>query len=91
MGQSVDGDVIALTPVKQKSGKIVHCWAVEGDMDETSIKSNEFEMEWPPRSGRTGRFPEVDRGGWFSLEEAARRILPGQAPILRELAARLKT
>jgi predicted NUDIX family NTP pyrophosphohydrolase len=85
VGQSIDGDFIALTPVKQRGGKIVHTWAVEGEVDEAAIKSNEFEMEWPPRSGRQTRFPEVDQGRWFSIAEASRRILPGQAPILEEL------
>ena len=89
VGQSVEGDFLALTPVKQKSGKIVHTWAIEGAVNEVAVKSNEFEMEWPPRSGRKARFPEVDRGQWFPLAEARRRILPAQAPILEELVARL--
>jgi predicted NUDIX family NTP pyrophosphohydrolase len=89
VGQRIDGAFIALTPVKQKGDKLVHTWAVEGEVDEAAVRSNEFEMEWPPRSGRKARFPEVDRGQWFAIEEAARRILPGQAPILRELVARL--
>jgi len=91
VGQSVDGDFLALAPVKQKGGKMVHAWAVEGAVDESAVKSNEFELEWPPRSGRTARFPEVDRGQWFAVEEAKRRILPAQAPILDELAAKLGT
>jgi predicted NUDIX family NTP pyrophosphohydrolase len=89
IGQRIDGDCLALSPVKQKGGKMVHTWAVEGDVDETCIKSNEFEMEWPPRSGRKARFPEVDRAGWFPLAEARRRLLSSQVPILDELAARL--
>lgn len=89
VGQRVDGDFIALTPVKQKGGKIVHTWAVKGEVDEAAITSNEFEMEWPPRSGRKARFPEVDRGQWFSIAEARRRLLSSQVPILDELAARL--
>ena len=91
VGQMVEGDFIALTPVKQSGGKIVHAWAVEGEVDESAVKSNEFEMEWPPRSGRKARFPEVDRGQWFSVAEAARRILPAQAPILEELLAKVGT
>jgi predicted NUDIX family NTP pyrophosphohydrolase len=67
----------------------VHAWAVEGEVDATAMKSNEFEMEWPPRSGRTARFPEVDRGQWFPMAEALCRILPAQAPILEELAAKI--
>jgi predicted NUDIX family NTP pyrophosphohydrolase len=90
VGQRIDGGtVITLTPVKQKGGKVVHTWAVEGEVDETAITSNEFEMEWPPKSGRKARFPEVDRGQWFSVAEARRRVLSGQVPILDELAKRL--
>ena len=89
VGQTVDGTFIALTPVKQRGGKMVHAWAVEGEVDAAAVKSNEFEMEWPPRSGRKARFPEVDRGQWFPMAEALRRILTAQAPILEELQARL--
>jgi predicted NUDIX family NTP pyrophosphohydrolase len=89
VGQSINGDFVALTPVRQKGGKIIHTWAVEGEVDETRIKSNEFEMEWPPRSGRRARFPEVDRGQWFLVPEARRRLLSSQVPIIDELAARL--
>ncbi len=89
VGQRVDGAFIALTAVKQRGGKVVHAWAVEGDVDAAALKSNLFETEWPPRSGRTARFPEVDRGAWFPVAEALRRIVPGQAPILEELLAKL--
>jgi predicted NUDIX family NTP pyrophosphohydrolase len=89
VGQAIDGRFIALTPVKQRGGKIVQAWAVEGEVDAGAVKSNMFEMEWPPRSGRTARFPEVDRGQWFPMAEALRRILPSQAPILEELMARV--
>jgi predicted NUDIX family NTP pyrophosphohydrolase len=89
VGQTVDGTFIALTPVKQRGGKMVHAWAIEGEVDAAALKSNEVEIEWPPRSGRTARFPEVDRGQWFPLAEALRRILPAQAPILEELAAKV--
>jgi predicted NUDIX family NTP pyrophosphohydrolase len=88
VGQSIDGTFIALTPVKQR-GKMVHAWAVEGEVDAAAVKSNEFEMEWPPRSGRTARFPEVDRGQWFPMDEAFRRILTAQAPVLEELLAKI--
>jgi len=90
VGQTIDGTFIALTPVKQRGGKVVHAWAVEGEVDTAAVKSNEFEMEWPPRSGRTARFPEVDRGQWFPTVEALRRILPSQAPILEELLAKTR-
>ena len=74
-----------LTPRRQKSGKIVHAWAVEGDCDADCIRSNDFSMEWPPRSGKMASFPEIDRAGWFTLDEARGKILPGQAPFLDEL------
>ena len=84
-GQSVDGDFRELTPCRQKGGKIVRAWALEGDADEAVI-SNMFEMEWPPKSGRRQSFPEVDRAAWFTLDEARTRVNPGQLPILDELA-----
>ena len=84
-----DADLIDLGQVKQKSGKVVTAWAVEGDLDPSAIVSNTFEMEWPPRSGRRQAFPEVDRAGWFALDEAAAKILPGQLPLLERLAAAL--
>jgi predicted NUDIX family NTP pyrophosphohydrolase len=89
VGQAVDGTFIALTPVKQRGGKMVHAWAVEDEVDPAAVRSNEFEMEWPPRSGRTARFPEVDRGQWFPMTEAFQRILTAQAPILEELQAKV--
>jgi predicted NUDIX family NTP pyrophosphohydrolase len=89
VGQRVDGAFIALTAVKQRGGKVVHAWAVEGEVDAAALNSNLFEMEWPPRSGRSARFPEVDRGAWFPVAEALRRIVPGQAPILEELLVKL--
>ena len=84
-GFSLDGNFIALTPLKQRGGKTVHAWAMEGDVDAQSIKSNLFSMEWPPRSGKHAEFPEVDRAGWFTLEAAKEKILPGQAQFLEEL------
>lgn len=84
-GLDVSGNVIELSPVKQKSGKRVRCWAVEGDFDLARFRSNTFEMEWPPRSGKKRSFPEVDRAEWFELEEAAKKINPGQKPLLDDL------
>jgi predicted NUDIX family NTP pyrophosphohydrolase len=84
-GFSLDGNFIALAPLKQRGGKTVHAWAMEGDVDAQSIKSNLFTMEWPPRSGKHAEFPEVDRAGWFTLEAAKEKILPGQAEFLEEL------
>ena len=89
-GISVDGRFISLTPVKQKSGKLVHAWALEKDIDPDTIVSNTFDLEWPPRSGRRIAVPEVDRCGWFTLAEARQKILPGQEPVLNELAALLQ-
>jgi len=68
----------------QPSGKRLHIWALEGDCDPARLVSNLFEMEWPPHSGRTGRFPEVDRGAWFDREQALVRIARGQRPILEK-------
>ena len=86
-GHEIEGEFIELTPCKQPSRKVKYAWAVDGDIDENNIKSNEFEMEWPPKSGQTQRFPEVDRGSWFSIGEATKRILRGQVPILEELSS----
>jgi predicted NUDIX family NTP pyrophosphohydrolase len=74
-----------LTPVRQRSGKIVHAWAVQGDCDPTAIRSNTFTLEWPPRSGRLLEIPEVDRAGWFDLDAAREKILEGQRGLLDEL------
>ena len=89
VGTSIDGAFIALTPRLQPSRKTIHAWAIEGDVDETRLKSNEFEIEWPPRSGKRQSFPEIDRGAWFSIEEAERRIQTGQIPFLDELRKHL--
>ena len=90
VGQGIEGTFLPLTPRRQKSGKTIHAWAVEGDVDETGLVSNEFEMEWPPRSGKAQRFPEVDRGQWFAFAEAKARINPGQVAFLEELALLLE-
>lgn len=88
-GQSICGDFIELTPLKQKSGKVVYCWLVQADLDLAGFRSNLFEMEWPRRSGRMQTFPEIDRVAWFGPEEALRKILPGQAGFVTEALARL--
>jgi predicted NUDIX family NTP pyrophosphohydrolase len=88
-GLTLDVELIALTPVRQRSGKMIHPFAGEADLDVSDICSNVFSMEWPPRSGRMAEFPEVDRAGWFELGSAARKINPGQRPILEELARRV--
>jgi predicted NUDIX family NTP pyrophosphohydrolase len=82
-----DGPFVALGEVRQKAGKVVHAWAVEGDLDPATVVSNTFTIEWPRGSGRLREFPEVDRAEWFDLEEAAARILEGQRPLLDALAA----
>jgi len=84
-GFKAGGAVLPLTPVTQKGGKTVQAWAVEGDCDPKKMKSNMFTMEWPPRSNRRQEFPEVDRAGWFSLDEAKRKINPAQISFLDEL------
>ena len=84
-GQEIEGSFSELQPVKQKAGKIIKAWAVEGDIDETTIVSNTFEIEWPPRSGKKKIFPEVDKAQWFSLTAASEKINPGQLPLIEEL------
>jgi len=81
-GADPAGEFVALDPVRQAGGKIVHAWAVEGDIDAASIVSNTFSMEWPPRSGRRQSFPEVDRARWFTIAEARVKLLAGQRPLL---------
>ena len=85
MGTPPTGDFQPLGTVKQPSGKVIHAWAAESDFDASTVKSNLFSMEWPPRSGRMGEFPEVDRADWFSIERAREKIIKGQAPFLERL------
>ena len=80
-----DGELIPLGSIRQAGGKVVHAWAARGDLDPGSISSMTFEMEWPPRSGRRQPFPEVDRAGWFDLEQARRKILDGQRTFIDRL------
>jgi predicted NUDIX family NTP pyrophosphohydrolase len=84
-GYEIQGDPVPLIPVRQPSGKVISVWAVEGELDATSIRSNGFQMEWPPKSGQHQEFPEVDRADWFDLSTAPRKILPGQHPFLAQL------
>jgi predicted NUDIX family NTP pyrophosphohydrolase len=79
--------LIELGTVRQKSGKLVHCWAVEADFDPAKLNSNTFTVEWPPRSGRQQEFPEVDRAEWFDLEAARGKINPAQVEFLDRLQA----
>jgi predicted NUDIX family NTP pyrophosphohydrolase len=78
--------LLELGAVRQRAGKVVEAWAAEAEFDPERLASNTFEIEWPPRSGRIQDFPEVDRAGWFGIEEARRRILPGQTELLDRLA-----
>ena len=87
-GQSVDGNFIPLKLVTLKSGKIIHAWAVEGDVNHETIFSNLFEMEWPPKSGKKQSFPEIDRAGWFTTDEANVKINQVQAALIEELLAK---
>jgi predicted NUDIX family NTP pyrophosphohydrolase len=79
------GEFVPLAPVKQKGGKIVHAWAFAGDCDPTTIRSNVFLLEWPPRSGRQVEIPEVDRAAFFDLPTARKKINAGQAALLDQL------
>ena len=87
-GCTADGEFIPLGAVKQKGGKVVHAWALDGDFDTTTLKSNTFAMEWPPRSGTRQEFPEVDRAGWFGVEDARAKLLEAQRPFLDRLLER---
>ncbi|HEV3379337.1 MAG TPA: NUDIX domain-containing protein [Thermoleophilaceae bacterium] len=84
------GELLELGSVKQKGGKVVTAWAAEGDLDADSVRSNTFTMEWPPRSGRTAEFPEIDRAGWFGVEEAREKLVAAQAELVDRLVERLR-
>jgi predicted NUDIX family NTP pyrophosphohydrolase len=81
-----DGDALDLGETRQKSGKHVRAWALEGDLDAAAAHSNTFTVEWPPRSGRMQEFPEVDRAEWFAVEAAREKLNPAQAAFLDRLA-----
>ncbi len=80
-----DGELTALGAVRQAGGKIVHAWAVPGDLDVTRLTSNTFVLEWPPRSRKLQQFPEVDRAAWFDLDAARRKVLPAQRAFIDRL------
>ena len=84
-GFEIGNSCAALQPLRQPSGKTIHAWAIEGDCDAGSARSITFKMEWPPKSGKEEEFPEIDKVAWFTIPEAERRILPGQAPFLVQL------
>jgi len=81
--------LIELGEVRQKNGKRVTAWAAEGDLDAGGVRSNTFTMQWPPRSGRTQEFPEIDRAGWFGADEARAKLIPAQAALVDRLLERL--
>jgi predicted NUDIX family NTP pyrophosphohydrolase len=85
IGLTASGEFLALDTVRQPGGKLVHAWAVAANFDPASLASNRFSMEWPPGSGRWREFPEVDRADWFRIDEARRKILKGQLPLLDRL------
>ena len=88
-GLKPKGPFIELTPVKQKRGKVVHAWAFEGDCDPGAIVSNTFMLEWPPKSGRQGEFPEIDKAEFFDLDAARTKINPAQVSLIDEIEQRL--
>jgi predicted NUDIX family NTP pyrophosphohydrolase len=87
IGFAAAGPFLPLGELRQKGGKRVTAWAVEGDFDPAALRSGTFELEWPPRSGRAQSFPEVDRAAWFAVGEARRRILESQLPFLDAIEA----
>lgn len=89
-GFKVDGEFIELGKLKQPSGKIVHAWALEGNIDASQITSNTFTLEWPRNSGRIQEYPEVEKGDWFDLETARKKMHKGQVRFLDKLIASLK-
>ena len=89
-GQTVDGNFVELTPIQQKGGKMVYAWAVEGDADAENISSSTFMTEWPYKSGKWITIPEVDKAGWFSIEEAKGKMNLAQAAFIDDLIERVK-
>lgn len=89
-GQAVNGEFTPLQNIKYKNGKLIHAWAVEGDVDVESITSNTFEIEHPYKSGKWITIPEVDRGGWFDIATAKTKLIPAQIALVEELANTLQ-
>ena len=86
-----EGETIDLGEARQGNGKLVRIWAVEGDLDATTMISNTFTMEWPPRSGTIREYPEFDRAAWFDLDAAVAMLVKGQVPFVGRLAERLRS
>jgi predicted NUDIX family NTP pyrophosphohydrolase len=84
-GHRPNGNLFSLGSVRQPGGKMVHAWAIAGDWDPAALRSNMFELEWPPRSGRRQSFPEIDRAEWFTVPQARKKILKGQAIFIDRL------
>jgi predicted NUDIX family NTP pyrophosphohydrolase len=89
-GTRLSGNFVALCSIKQKAGKLVYAWALNQDLDVSTIKSNSFEMEWPPKSGKKQSFPEVDRAQWFPVLAAKKKIIASQIPLIEELTTKIK-
>lgn len=86
-----EGDTLELGSAKQSSGKVVYAWAIEADFDTKQVKSNTVSIEWPPKSGQTQEFPEIDKARWFNLATAREKLVKGQVPLLETLAEKLGT
>lgn len=84
-GFVIQGEFKALDPIQQKAGKVVYAWAIAGDIDASKVKSNFFEMEWPPKSGKKQSFPEIDKACWFALSEGREKINSSQTALLDQL------
>lgn len=89
-GIRAEGDFMELSPVKQRSGKIIYTWAHEKDVDPEMIVSNTCTIDWPPGSGKKMEIPEINKGAWFQMAEGFTKILPGQAPILKEFFSKIQ-
>lgn len=89
-GISIQSDLMPLTPIKQKSGKLVHAWATAQEINPEGVKSNMFEMEWPPKSGKMAEFPELDKFEWFNAQTTLEKLLPAQTPLVHEVMERLQ-
>jgi predicted NUDIX family NTP pyrophosphohydrolase len=89
-GSELNGPFVELSPAKQPSGKVIRAWAVEGDLDAATIRSNRFSLEWPPKSGRVQSFPEVDRALWCTPALARQKLQPGQRVFIDELEQRMR-
>lgn len=89
-GMALAGNFVELGSVKQKSGKIIFAWALKGNINPEHIRSNTFEMEWPPHSGKKQEFPEIDKAHWFTIAEAKEKINPGQVKLIEELTGLIK-